>query len=62
QMADAGGNHPEPNRTDPTWEHCLAVSTGKNSRLKMQCNYCGKIMSGGVSRMKLHLAGIHGDG
>lgn len=42
------------NRTDPGWKHGLDVmGNGK----KVKCNYCSKIVSGGVFRFKHHLAG-----
>ncbi|KAI3958563.1 hypothetical protein MKW92_034716 [Papaver armeniacum] len=39
---------------DPTWEHCKVVTGGKKTVLT--CNYCGNKYSGGVYRMKQHLA------
>ncbi|XP_026443690.1 uncharacterized protein LOC113343775 isoform X1 [Papaver somniferum] len=39
---------------DPTWEHCKVVTSGKKTVLT--CNYCGSKYSGGVYRMKQHLA------
>ncbi|XP_058181206.1 uncharacterized protein LOC131299638 [Rhododendron vialii] len=50
---------------DPTWNHCVRATeltdpkAVDNTRLKLVCNYCGKTLSGGVSRMKHHLARIH---
>ncbi|KAJ9556860.1 hypothetical protein OSB04_011474 [Centaurea solstitialis] len=42
-------------KLDITWEHC--TSTDPNNRSKVKCNYCTKVMFGGVNRMKHHLAG-----
>ncbi|KAL5705550.1 hypothetical protein ACHQM5_023841 [Ranunculus cassubicifolius] len=40
---------------DIGWLHCRPVGDGTS---KTQCNYCGKVMSGGgITRMKQHLAG-----
>ncbi|KAF7147156.1 hypothetical protein RHSIM_Rhsim03G0071700 [Rhododendron simsii] len=50
---------------DPTWNHCVRATTltdpeaVDNTRLKLVCNYFGKPLSGGVSRMKHHLARTH---
>ncbi|KAF9618048.1 hypothetical protein IFM89_039483 [Coptis chinensis] len=42
---------------DVTWKHCTKVGDGKKAKLK--CNYCGKEYSGGVFRIKHHLACTH---
>ncbi|KAI8535251.1 hypothetical protein RHMOL_Rhmol10G0159300 [Rhododendron molle] len=53
------------NAVDPTWNHCVRATeltdpeAIDNTRLKLVCNYCGKTLSGGVSRMKHHLARTH---
>ncbi|KAF7119637.1 hypothetical protein RHSIM_Rhsim13G0053900 [Rhododendron simsii] len=53
------------NAEDPTWNHCVRATeltdpeAVDNTRLKLVCNYCGKTLSGGVSRMKHHLARTH---
>ncbi|XP_058208236.1 uncharacterized protein LOC131321250 [Rhododendron vialii] len=53
------------NVVDPTWNHCVCAieltdpEAVDNTRLKLVCNYCGKTLSGGVSRMKHHLARTH---
>ncbi|KAG5515997.1 hypothetical protein RHGRI_036889 [Rhododendron griersonianum] len=53
------------NAVDPTWNHCVRATeltdpeAVDNTRLKLVCNYCGKTLSGGVSRMKHHLARTH---
>lgn len=41
---------------DPTWDHCVKIGEGKNSRLKLKCIHCQNVYSGGVTRMKHHLA------
>ncbi|KAF3785995.1 hypothetical protein EJ110_NYTH26476 [Nymphaea thermarum] len=40
---------------DPTWQWCERVK--ENDRLKLKCSFCGNTISGGISRMKHHLAG-----
>lgn len=42
---------------DVTWKHCKCVEDGNKNRLR--CNYCSKEFSGGVFRMKHHLARTH---
>ncbi|KAK9086203.1 hypothetical protein Syun_028597 [Stephania yunnanensis] len=42
---------------DPGWQHGIAQDDKKK---KVKCNYCGKIVSGGIFRLKQHLAGISG--
>ena len=46
------------NRTDVGWKHGTDVEG--NGR-KVKCNYCSKIVSGGVFRFKRHLAGTRED-
>lgn len=43
---------------DIGWTHCRPIS---NDKKKVICNYCNKEMSGGVTRIKEHLAGISGN-
>ncbi|XP_057546877.1 uncharacterized protein LOC130825589 isoform X2 [Amaranthus tricolor] len=43
---------------DPGWEHGIAQDERKK---KVKCNYCGKIVSGGINRFKQHLARIPGE-
>ncbi|XP_058076143.1 uncharacterized protein LOC131224790 isoform X1 [Magnolia sinica] len=43
---------------DPGWEHGVAQDTRKK---KVKCNYCGKIVSGGIYRLKQHLARLSGE-
>ncbi|KAG6498834.1 hypothetical protein ZIOFF_038583 [Zingiber officinale] len=43
---------------DPGWEHGIALDEKKK---KVKCNYCGKIVSGGINRFKQHLAKIPGE-
>uniref|UniRef100_A0A2P2J0V0 BED-type domain-containing protein n=1 Tax=Rhizophora mucronata TaxID=61149 RepID=A0A2P2J0V0_RHIMU len=40
---------------DACWEHCVLVDA---TRQKVRCNYCNRDFSGGVYRMKFHLAQI----
>ncbi|CAB4279775.1 unnamed protein product [Prunus armeniaca] len=40
---------------DACWEHCILVDATKQ---KVRCNYCQREFSGGVYRMKFHLAQI----
>jgi hypothetical protein len=43
-------------KTDIAWNHGVAIDgTGR----KIKCKYCGKIVSGGVYRLKHHLAGTN---
>lgn len=43
---------------DPGWEHCVAQDDKKK---RVKCNYCDKIISGGINRFKQHLARIPGE-
>lgn len=43
---------------DPGWEHGIAQDERKK---KVRCNYCGKIVSGGIYRLKQHLARLSGE-
>ncbi|KAK9288436.1 hypothetical protein L1049_016893 [Liquidambar formosana] len=43
---------------DPGWEHGIAQDERKK---KVKCNYCEKIVSGGINRFKQHLARIPGE-
>ncbi|XP_022865949.1 uncharacterized protein LOC111385765 [Olea europaea var. sylvestris] len=43
---------------DPGWEHGVAQDERKK---KVRCNYCGKVVSGGIYRLKQHLARISGE-
>ncbi|CAI9776165.1 unnamed protein product [Fraxinus pennsylvanica] len=43
---------------DPGWEHGAAQDERKK---KVRCNYCGKVVSGGIYRLKQHLARISGE-
>lgn len=42
-------------KPDITWGHCTKVDP--KNRVRLQCNYCNNFFSGGVFRMKNHLAG-----
>nr|GMC88551.1 Alanine--tRNA ligase [Ipomoea batatas] len=43
---------------DPGWEHGVAQDDKKK---KVRCNYCGKVVSGGIYRLKQHLARLSGE-
>ncbi|XP_071697105.1 uncharacterized protein [Rutidosis leptorrhynchoides] len=43
---------------DPGWEHGTAQDDKKK---KVRCNYCGKVVSGGIYRLKQHLARVSGE-
>ena len=45
-------------RTDLAWKHCVSVD-GKTRNLR--CKYCDKVLTGGVYRLKHHLAGTSKD-
>ncbi|KAK0592203.1 hypothetical protein LWI29_015127 [Acer saccharum] len=50
------------NRKDPAWKYGVEVGSGEQKGYKViQCNFCDKILKGGVYRMKEHLAGVHGN-
>ncbi|KAF7837638.1 DNA binding protein [Senna tora] len=43
---------------DPGWDHGVAQDERKK---KVRCNYCGKVVSGGIYRLKQHLARVSGE-
>ncbi|XP_050205098.1 uncharacterized protein LOC126655136 isoform X2 [Mercurialis annua] len=43
---------------DPGWDHGVAQDERKK---KVKCNYCGKVVSGGIYRLKQHLARVSGE-
>ncbi|KAF3775119.1 hypothetical protein EJ110_NYTH51242 [Nymphaea thermarum] len=45
--------------SDPAWQWCTRVNP--KNRLKVKCNYCKQIISGGISRFKHYIAGTHSD-
>ncbi|KAF3784903.1 hypothetical protein EJ110_NYTH27595 [Nymphaea thermarum] len=45
--------------SDPAWQWCTRVNP--KDRLRVKCNYCKQIISGGNSRFKHHIAGTHND-
>ncbi|KAM0885564.1 hypothetical protein ACQ4PT_030256 [Festuca glaucescens] len=46
------------NSDDPAWKYSTLPDTSKKNAL--QCNFCGKICTNGVTRLKFHLACIKG--
>ncbi|MQM03966.1 hypothetical protein Taro_036754 [Colocasia esculenta] len=63
-MASEGGaasaphSSSNPPSADPAWAHGIVVDM---ARRKVQCKYCNRVLSGGVFRLKQHLAGIKGE-
>ena len=54
QQSDASSNTvTRSNRTDIGWKFCHTVIEGDTN--VVQCNFCGKIMKGGITRAKEHL-------
>lgn len=49
---------PKRKATDIGWKHGTALDGDKR---KVKCNYCAKIVSGGITRLKQHVAGISGN-
>ena len=39
----------------------FATPIDNNNRSKMTCNFCGCVVTAGITRFKQHLAGIKGD-
>ncbi|KAK9053403.1 hypothetical protein SSX86_030037 [Deinandra increscens subsp. villosa] len=50
-------------RKDPAWKYCVEEPTeGEKKGYKyVKCNFCSKVIKGGVSRMKNHLGCTHKD-
>ncbi|KAJ3678014.1 hypothetical protein LUZ60_001817 [Juncus effusus] len=48
-----------PPSKDPAWAHCCRPDPKISARV--QCNYCKNVYTGGITRMKEHLAGITGN-
>ena len=46
-----------PPKKDIGWNHGEPINVGKK---KSRCNYCGKIISGGVTRLKQHVDRVIG--
>ncbi|XP_028552961.1 uncharacterized protein LOC114580241 [Dendrobium catenatum] len=44
---------------DPAWKHSTQVDVGGSDKtyVYLKCNYCDKVVKGGVTRMKEHLSG-----
>ena len=47
------------NRNDIGWKYCHAVT--ENDTNNVVCNYCSKVMKGGITRAKQHLMGKRGN-
>ena len=41
---------------DPTWSHGEAAG----SKSKVKCNYCRRVINGGIAQLKQHLAHVTG--
>ncbi|KAI8524608.1 hypothetical protein RHMOL_Rhmol13G0162000 [Rhododendron molle] len=46
------------NRTDPAWKYS---KRHEDNKFKFTCNFCNKVVTGSVYRVKLHLAGGYPD-
>ncbi|KAL0910811.1 hypothetical protein M5K25_018900 [Dendrobium thyrsiflorum] len=46
---------------DPSWKYSVQVDIGgaEKTYVYLKCNFCDKVMKGGVTRMKEHLSGSH---
>lgn len=51
-------SHRSSGYVDPGWDHGVAQDEKKK---KVRCNYCGKVVSGGIYRLKQHLARLSGE-
>ncbi|WVZ53074.1 hypothetical protein U9M48_004061 [Paspalum notatum var. saurae] len=56
--AAAAAAQPVINSDDPAWAHCFCPNITKKHSLI--CNYCGKKVNAGITRMKYHLAQMSG--
>ncbi|KAL0923072.1 hypothetical protein M5K25_007117 [Dendrobium thyrsiflorum] len=48
-------------RKDPSWKYSVQVEIGggKKTYVYLKCNFCDKVVKGGVTRMKEHLSSSH---
>ncbi|KAL0911027.1 hypothetical protein M5K25_019130 [Dendrobium thyrsiflorum] len=48
-------------RRDPSWKYSVQVDIGgaEKTYVYLKCNFCDKMVKGGVTRMKEHLSGSH---
>ncbi|KAL0904967.1 hypothetical protein M5K25_027133 [Dendrobium thyrsiflorum] len=47
-------------RRDPPWKYSVQVDVGgEKTYVYLKCNFCGKVVKGGVTRMKEHLSCSH---
>ncbi|KAL0927717.1 hypothetical protein M5K25_001918 [Dendrobium thyrsiflorum] len=48
-------------RRDPSWKYSVQVDIGSAEKtyVYLKCNFCDKVVKGGVTRMKEHLSGSH---
>ncbi|KAJ1434843.1 Zinc finger, BED-type [Sesbania bispinosa] len=58
-LTGASSNSIHPKRTDVAWKHCTPVR--ENDTNEIFCNYCRKVMKGGITRGKQHLIGKAGN-
>ena len=50
---------PKPGGKDPCWNYGERVDT--NNANKVRCLYCKQVLSGGITHLKQHLAGVKGN-
>ena len=50
---------PKPGGKDPCWHYGERVDA--NNANKVRCIYCKQVLSGGITRLKQHLAGVKGN-
>ena len=46
-------------RKDPAWNYGTKIEGMGKSYIYIKCNFCSKIVKGGVKRLKDHLGGTH---
>ncbi|KAJ1402459.1 Zinc finger, BED-type [Sesbania bispinosa] len=58
-LTGTSSNSIQSKRTDVAWKHCTPVR--ENDTNEIFCNYCQKVMKGGITRGKQHLIGKAGN-
>ncbi|KAJ1398392.1 Zinc finger, BED-type [Sesbania bispinosa] len=58
-VTGTSSNSIQSKRTDVAWKHCTPVR--ENDTNEIFCNYCRKVMKGGITRGKQHLIGKAGN-